>query len=29
MTALGVGSAKAVGEATFDMIFDEQNKDEE
>lgn len=29
MTALGVGSAKAVGETTFDMIFAEQSKDEE
>jgi len=29
MTALGVGSAKAVGEKTFDIIFDEQGGDEE
>ena len=27
--ALGVGSAKAVGEATFDLIFNEQNKNNE
>ena len=29
MTALGVGSAKAVGERTFDIIFDEQGEDGE
>jgi hypothetical protein len=29
MTALGVGSAKAVGETTFDLIFNEQSKDDE
>ena len=29
MTALGVGSAKAVGEATFDIVYEEQNGDEE
>ena len=28
MTALGVRSAKAVGEATFDMIYDEQGEEE-
>jgi len=29
MTALGVGSAKSVGEATFDAIFNEQVEDDE
>ena len=29
MTALGVGSAKAVGEATFDIVHEEQGGDEE
>lgn len=29
MTALGVRSAKAVGEATFDIVYDEQNGDQE
>ena len=29
MTALGVGSAKAVGETTFDIIYKEQAEGEE
>ena len=29
MTALGVTSAKAVGEATFDALYKEQERDED